>query len=110
MGTAIPVTRLDHDAASLRRFAAVGRDANAARRMLALAMVLEGASRRDAARQTGMDRQTLRDWVHRYNSEGLEGLSDRKPSGQDAEVVEAHKKTSPTWSRQSSRRRPVISR
>jgi hypothetical protein len=30
--------------------------------------------------------------------------------GQDAEAVEAHKKTSPTWSRQSSRRRPVISR
>jgi transposase len=24
-----------------------------------------------------MDRQTLRDWVHRYNDEGLAGLRDR---------------------------------
>jgi hypothetical protein len=45
--------------------------------MLALALVLEGASRTDAAQAAGMDRQTLRDWVHRYNDEGLAGLSDR---------------------------------
>ena len=45
--------------------------------MLALALVLEGASRAEAARAAGMDRQTLRDWVHRYNEEGLAGLSDR---------------------------------
>jgi transposase len=45
--------------------------------MLALALVLEGASRTDAAQAAGMDRQTLRDWVHRYNAEGLAGLSDR---------------------------------
>jgi transposase len=24
-----------------------------------------------------MDRQTLRDWVHRYNGDGVEGLSDQ---------------------------------
>jgi len=45
--------------------------------MLALALVLEGASRTEAARSAGMDRQTLRDWVHRYNEEGLPGLRDR---------------------------------
>src|SRR4051812_9930225 len=45
--------------------------------MLALALVLEGGSRQDAARAAGMDRQTLRDWVHRYNSDGLQGLQDR---------------------------------
>jgi transposase len=28
-----------------------------------------------------MDRQKLRDWVHRYNSEGVEGLLDRPRSG-----------------------------
>lgn len=49
--------------------------------MLALAMVLDGHSRTDAAETCGMDRQTLRDWVHRYNDEGLPGLSDRKPPG-----------------------------
>ena len=49
--------------------------------MLALALVLEGASREEAARAAGMDRQTLRDWVHRYNDEGLAGLHDRHRSG-----------------------------
>jgi transposase len=28
-----------------------------------------------------MDRQTLRDWVHRYNREGLAGLRDRHGGG-----------------------------
>jgi transposase len=46
--------------------------------MLALALVLEGSSRAQAAQAAGMDRQTLRDWVHRYNAEGLAGLSDRQ--------------------------------
>ena len=46
--------------------------------MLALAMVLDGADRKSAAETCGMDRQTLRDWVHRYNAEGLRGLHDLK--------------------------------
>jgi transposase len=49
--------------------------------MLAIALVLDGASRTDAARSCGMDRQTLRDWVHRYNSDGLAGLQDRHGGG-----------------------------
>jgi transposase len=77
MSAAVAITRMDHDAAGLRRLAASSRDSDAARRMLALAQVLDGASRADAARQCGMDRQTLRDWVHRYNDQGIEGLSDR---------------------------------
>ena len=44
-------------------------------------MVLEEHSRLDAARQAGMDRQTLRDWVHRYNEAGAEGLVSRPMSG-----------------------------
>ena len=78
---AVAVTRLDLDARDLRREATRCRDAKAARRMLALALVLEGASREDAARHAGMDRQTLRDWVHRYNTEGLAGLRDRPHPG-----------------------------
>jgi transposase-like protein len=35
---------------------------------------MEGKSRTEAALAAGMDRQTLRDWVHRYNEEG-----DRAP-------------------------------
>jgi len=34
------------------------------RRLLAMALVLECRSRREAAEQCGMDRQTLRDWVY----------------------------------------------
>jgi transposase len=78
----VRITRRDHSAAALRSEAARGaHDANAARRMLALAMVLEGHARDEAARLTGMDRQSLRDWVHRYNAEGLAGLVDRSAPG-----------------------------
>ncbi len=49
--------------------------------MLALALVLDGRTRTEAAALRGMDRQTLRDWVHRYNELGLPGLSDRTPPG-----------------------------
>jgi transposase len=49
--------------------------------MLALALVLEGHSREDSAQICGMDRQTLRDWVHRYNAEGIAGLSNRPAPG-----------------------------
>ena len=78
MAAAVEITRRDHAAADLRREAARCRDSDAARRMLALALVLEGRSRTDAARSCGMDRQTLRDWVHRYNRSGLDGLSDKQ--------------------------------
>ena len=47
------------------------------RRLLAVALVLDGHKRGDAARLAGMNRQTLRDWVHRYNADGVAGLSDR---------------------------------
>ena len=92
----IAITRTELDAPGLRRAAARCREAASARRMLALAMVVEGTSRMDAARACGMDRQTLRDWVHRYNAGGLAGLSDRPQPGpkprltaeQEAEVAE----------------------
>jgi transposase len=77
----VAVTRKEPGAVELRREAGRCRDARAARRMLALALVLEGASREEAARAAGMDRQTLRDWVHRYNEEGLPGLHDRRRPG-----------------------------
>lgn len=77
MTAAVAITWLELDAAGLRRAAAREREAPASRRMLALALVLEGHSRTDAARAAGMDRQTLRDWVHRYNIEGPAGLRGR---------------------------------
>lgn len=46
--------------------------------MLAIALVLEGKSRAEAAEAAGMDRQTLRDWIPRFNEHGLAGLYDRR--------------------------------
>jgi transposase len=56
-------------------------DADAVRRLPTIALLLEGSSLEAAARATGMDRQTLRGWVHRYNAQGPSGLSDRKAPG-----------------------------
>ena len=78
---AVAITRHDLSAAQLRLAAARSRDANATRRMLAIALVLDGQSREDAAEMCGMDRQTLRDWVHRYNAEGIGGLANRQAPG-----------------------------
>jgi len=72
----VAITRTDLDATDLRVAAARCKDAAASRRMLALALVLEGRTRTEAARAAGMDRQTLRDWVHRYNELGLAGLAN----------------------------------
>lgn len=81
MGGAVKITRTDMSASALRCEAKRTKNGRVVRRILAIALVLEGADRATAARSSGMDRQTLRDWVHRYNSEGIEGLSDRRGAG-----------------------------
>ena len=80
MGAPIDL-REDFEAAALRRLAVEAKDADQARRLLALAAVYDGMSREDAARIGGMDRQTLRDWVHRFNRHGADGLIDGKSPG-----------------------------
>jgi len=56
MSAAIKITRMDYTAAELRAVAAKCSDGGQTRRLLAIAMILDGASRLDAARQAGMDR------------------------------------------------------
>ena len=73
--------RTDYSAAELRRLAKRSRDNNQSRRLLSLAAVMDGMNRTDAARIGGMDRQTLRDWVHRFNELGPDGLLDRHGGG-----------------------------
>jgi len=73
MGQAVPI-RTDYTASKVRRFAKCAKDGAQARRLLALAAVLDGVSREEAARLGGMDRQTLRDWVIRFNEQGPDGL------------------------------------
>ena len=77
--------------------AAATRDACVARRLLALALVLDGSNRTEAARLCGMDRQTLRDWVHRYNDEGLDGLCDRPLPGRPARLAQARQGLVAGW-------------
>jgi transposase len=73
----VAISRMELSAAELREAAARTPDAKASRRMLAIALVLEGWSRDAAAEACAMDRQTLRDWVHRYNASGLDGLQNQ---------------------------------
>ena len=91
MGQRIVIERRDLTAAGLRKAASREKDGSAARRILALALVLEGQDRASAARSCGMDRQTLRDWVHRYNQEGLTGLRDRHGGGSGGKLSPAQR-------------------
>ena len=73
--------RKDRTPGVLRKLAKEETDARISRRLLAIANALAGMSRADAARSAGMDRQTLRDWVIRYNEHGVEGLYDNWNGG-----------------------------
>ena len=86
---AVAIRRLELSASELRQEAARTDDAAQARRLLALAMVLDGADREVAARTCGMDRQTLRDWVHCYNAVGVAGLRDRPLPGRKPRLTPA---------------------
>ena len=81
--------RDDFDAAAVRAVAARSRDGRQVRRLLSIAAVYEGHSRSEAARLGGMDRQTLRDWVHRFNAEGPEGLVNRPLPGASMKLTAA---------------------
>ncbi len=80
MPAALPL-RSDFDSETLRSLARHARDSNQSRRLLSLAAVYDGMSRGDAARVGGMDRQTLRHWVLRFNEDGPKGLYDRWSPG-----------------------------
>jgi transposase len=83
--------RTDYSAAELRRLATTTRDANQSRRLLSLASVLDGMNRTEAARIGGMDRQTLRDWVHRFNARGPDGLLDGWSKGPEPRLSAAQR-------------------
>jgi len=80
MGTALAI-RQDLSADDLRALARREKDGRAVKRLLAIAHALEGMERAEAARLAGMDRQSLRDAIVRYNAEGFAGLHDRRSPG-----------------------------
>ena len=90
MGQAIAV-RQDFTATELRRLATRTKDVAQARRLLAIAAILDGAPRAEAARIGGLDRQTLRDWVIRFNEQGPEGLTNMVSPGSPPKLDEEHR-------------------
>src|SRR3954449_1419440 len=73
--------RPDWDARGVRAAARQAKDADQARRLLAIAAAYEGQDRTMAAKIGAMALQRLRDWVRRFNAAGPDGLIDRKPAG-----------------------------
>ena len=67
MGAALAL-RTDYDGMKLRELARKTKDANQARRLLALAEIYDGGRRSDAARIGGVGVQIVRDWVERFNA------------------------------------------
>jgi transposase len=89
----IPVAlRGDYNAAELRRLARISKDANQARRLLALATIYAGGTRSEAAAVGGVGLQIVRDWVVRFNAAGPAGLLDRKAPGQPPLLKDAHRR------------------
>ncbi|WP_233998276.1 IS630 family transposase [Erythrobacter sp. QSSC1-22B] len=80
MAAAIKV-RTDYTSADLRRFSRRCEDADQVRRLLAVAHILDGGSRSEAAKIAGVTLQIVRDWVLRFNEGGPEGLATRKAPG-----------------------------
>ena len=85
--------RRDLSAEELRRLARREGDGRVGRRLLGLANALDGMSRATAARAAGMDRQTLRDWVIRYNQGGVAALSDAWGDGRPCGLTEGQQAT-----------------
>jgi transposase len=83
--------RRDRSSAGLRKLAKAEANTRVARRMLAIASALDGMSRDAAAAAAGMDRQTLRDWVIRYNEHGLDGLCDQWGEGRPPKLAAEEK-------------------
>lgn len=89
--------REDYGANDLRRLACKAHNGAQARRLMALAAIADGKSRAEAAAVGLMDRQTLRDWVHRFNTHGPEGLIARKSPGRSSKLTLAQKQDLRTW-------------
>src|SRR5258707_4059043 len=89
MGQAIAV-RTDYTATEVRLLAKQAKDAAQARRLLAIAAVLDGSSRTEATTNAGMDRQTLRDWVIRFNEQRPDGLVNIPSPGAPPKLHGSH--------------------
>lgn len=56
------------------------------KRLFALLMIFRGMPPRDVAAGCFVDRQTLRNWIKRFNAEGIDGLLDRPRAGRPRKI------------------------
>jgi transposase len=82
-----------HTAAELRGVARHAAAPLTIKRLLALANALDGMSFVDAAKAAGLERQALGDAVKRYNTEGVDGLKDRRRTGRPRKLEAAQEAT-----------------
>lgn len=83
--------REDLSSAEVRAFARHSKDAGQVRRLLAIARILDGGSRSEAALMAGVTLQIIRDWVLRYNDAGVGGLATRKAPGPMTILHDGHR-------------------
>jgi transposase len=81
----------DFDATMVRAAAKRSKDGAQARRLLALVVIYDGATRTQAAKIGGVTLQIVRDWVVKFNAHGPEGLLDRKAPGQPPRLNDTHR-------------------
>ena len=56
------------------------------RRLFAIRMIFLGLKLSDISATLGIDRQTMRAWIKRFNCEGIEGLPGRPRSGRPRKI------------------------
>ena len=91
MGLAIKL-RDDLSSGYVRRIARGSKDAGQVDRLLAIATILDGGSRSEAAKVAGVTLQIIRDWVLRFNEGGPDGLVTRKAPGSTTILGDHHRR------------------
>ena len=104
MSAKIAITRTDCTPDEIRQLAANCKDGSQARRLLAIALVMDDVmQRQEIARQCGTDLQTLCDWVHKFNLEGPEGLKDKTRPGRPTRLDDSQKERVRQWLKEGPR-------
>ena len=84
--------RAEMSSDEVRAFARSSKDPGQVRRLLAIATILDGGSRSEAARIAGVTLQIVRDWVLRFNEAGISGLATRKAPGPRTILDDHHRR------------------
>ena len=98
MSVKIAVTCTDHTPESLRKLASSYKFRDCRNRLRAMALMIEDSvSRAEISRRVGVDVQTLRDWVVRYNEAGVGGLRDAARPGRPPKLDENQQAQLVAW-------------